>query len=280
MAVRGRPPKNGIRPEKKKKPEMHTKEDVMKYLEENSEEELPFVEEVWEKAVATAKENENKEQPYKIITLVDSDGNKVQKKQRNGTIIRDPVKLYFKLMHLTQNKKKGIAIKEGRVETDENKVAIAEAKFGDEEEHNEYMDEISSWIALFNKDEREYLKRRYVNYYDTYEINEGADKLSLKRLLSLEIGLYRIDRNRALGKPVNMVEEEKLTRQLNMMLESLKWTKKQRNAREDMAQNKFTIFMDSLAKEGEFKPNPKSYDQDEIDFLMETYINAIRDMLS
>ena len=59
MAVRGRPPKNGIRPEKKKKPEMHTKEDVMKYLEENSEEELPFVEEVWEKAVATAKENEN-----------------------------------------------------------------------------------------------------------------------------------------------------------------------------------------------------------------------------
>ena len=77
-----------------------------------------------------------------------------------------------------------------------------------------------------------------------------------------------------------MVEEEKLTRQLNMMLESLKWTKKQRNAREDMAQNKFTIFMDSLAKEGEFKPNPKSYDQDEIDFLMETYINAIRDMLS
>lgn len=279
MAVRGRPPKNGIRPEKKKKPEMHTKEDVMKYLEENSEEELPFVEEVWEKAVATAKENENKEQPYKIITLVDSDGNQVQKKQRNGTIIRDPVKLYFKLMHLTQNKKKGIAIKEGRVETDENKVAIAEAKFGDEQEHNEYMDEISSWIALFNKDEREYLKRRYVNYYDTYELNEGADKLSLKRLLSIEIELYRIDKKRACGKPINLAEEEKLTKQLNMILESLKWTKKQRSASEDLAQNKFTIFMDSLVRQGEFKGNPKTYDKDEIDFLLETYIDAIREML-
>ena len=77
-----------------------------------------------------------------------------------------------------------------------------------------------------------------------------------------------------------MVEEEKLTRQLNMMLESLKWTKKQRNAREDMAQNKFTLFMSKLEKDECFTPNPKSYDQDEIDFLMETYINAIRDMLS
>jgi hypothetical protein len=64
------------------------------------------------------------------------------------------------------------------------------------------------------------------------------------------------------------------------VLESLKWTKKQRSARDDMAQNKFTIFMDRLEKEREFIPNPKHYDKDEVDFLLETYIDAIREMLA
>ena len=187
-------------------------------------------------------------------------------------------------MGLKQNRNKAISIQNQKYEDDENKQSIMEAKFDtsgyDNMEKNMYVDEIGSWIDLFNGDEKQYLKRRYVNYYDTYDLNEGADKLSLKRLLSIEIELYRIDKRRATGKSVNLVEEEKLTKQLNMILESLKWTKKQRSATEDMAQNKFTIWMDNLIKQGKFKPKQKTYDKDEVDFLLDTYVKAIRDMLS
>lgn len=280
MAVRGRPPKNGIKT-KRERPDLNTKEELINYLNVNSDDELPFVEEVWDQAVIKAKENEGKTQSYRIVTLVDDDGSKIEKKQALPAPLTNPVKCYFRAMGLKQNKDKAIKIKESRQETDKNKIAISDAKFGDNEQSdNTYVDEISSWITLFRSDERDYLKRRYVNYYDTYEINEGADKLSLKRLLSLEIELYRIDKNRALGKPVNMVEEEKLTKQLNMMLESLKWTKKQRSVQDDMAQNKFTVWMDKMVQEGEFKPNPKHYDKDEVDFIIDTCIESQKEMLS
>ena len=266
----------------KKRPDIPDKEHLIQYLEANSETELPFVEEVWEKAVDKAKENEGKQPPMEESVITDKDGNVTKTKKPRGAFITDPVKYYFKLMGLNQNKKKAIAIQEQKYEESEIKQAIAEIYFDDEDEGNKnvYTDEISSWIALFPPDERQYLKRRYTNYYDTYEINEGADKLSLKRLLSLEIELYRIDKKRAAGKSINLVDEEKLTKQLNTVLESLKWTKKQRSNMDDMAQNKFTIFMDSMMKNGKFTPTNKKYDEDDVDFLMKTYVNAIRDMLS
>ena len=93
----------------------------------------------------------------------------------------------------------------------------------------------------------------------------------------MEIELYRIDKKRAAGKSINLVDEEKLTKQLNTVLESLKWTKKQRSNMDDMAQKKCTIFRDSMMKNGKVTPTNKKYD---VDFLMKTYVNAIRDMLS
>ena len=284
MAKRGRPPKNGASVETKRRPEIPDKEHLLQYLAANPETEYPFVESVWEQAVERANINKDKQQAYAETTYVDEDGNEVKERKKMGVLVTDPVKYYFKLMGLKQNRNKAISIQNQKYEDDENKQSIMEAKFDtsgyDNMEKNMYVDEIGSWIDLFNGDEKQYLKRRYVNYYDTYEINEGADKLSLKRLLSIEIELYRIDKRRASGKPVNLVEEEKLTKQLNMILESLKWTKKQRSKIDDMAQNKFTIYMDSLMKEGKFKPKQKTYDKDEVDFLLDTYVKAIRDMLS
>ena len=89
-----------------------------------------------------------------------------------------------------------------------------------------------------------------------------------------------MDVRRASGKGVNVADEKRYTELFTSVLESLKWTKKQRSARDDMANNKFTIWMDNLVKDGGFKPNKKHYEQDEIDFLMETYINSIREMLT
>ena len=85
---------------------------------------------------------------------------------------------------------------------------------------------------------------------------------------------------RASSRTINIGDEKKLREMLESTFQSLKWTKKQRNARDDMAQNRFTVFMDKLVKEGEFKPNPKEYDPDEIDFIIQTALDAQREMLT
>ena len=261
------------------RPEINGKEELIAYLEANSELEYPFVEEVWESAVAKAKENENKEVPIKTTIVVDKDGNETVKKRVAGTVITDPVKYYFRLMGLKQNKLKGIALQESRLEESESKIEILDTYF-DDSNNNTFTDEITSWIALFPPAERQFLKQRYASYYDTYEINDGADKSSLKGILSLEIELYRIDLRRASSKSINIGDEKKLREMLENTFQSLKWTKKQRNARDDMAQNRFTIWMDNLVKEGGFSPNPKEYDEDEIDFIIKTSLDAQREMLT
>ena len=261
------------------RPEINDKEELIAYLNANPETEYPFVEEVWESAVKKAKENEDKDVPTKTTITIDKDGNEIVKKQVAGTIVTDPVKYYFRLMGLKQNKKKGIALQEAKLEENENKQEILSVHFDDDKDTT-YTDEITSWIALFPPNERQFLKQRYASYYDTYEINDGADKSSLKGILSLEIELYRIDLRRASSRTINIGDEKKLREMLESTFQSLKWTKKQRNARDDMAQNRFTVFMDKLVKEGEFKPNPKEYDPDEIDFIIQTALDAQREMLT
>lgn len=263
----------------RKRPDIPDKESLIQYLEANPETELPFLEKVWEQAVKLAEENANTKPVMKENIEKDKDGNPRVVMRKSKILITDPVKQYFKLMGLKQNKDEALKLKYSDSNIDENKKEILGTYFDDTEE-NIYADEITSWIALFQPDERDYLKKRYASYYDNYEINDGADKVSLKRLLSIEIELYRMDVRRASGKGVNVADEKRYTELFTSVLESLKWTKKQRSARDDMAQNKFTIFMDNLVKDGGFKPNKKHYEQDEIDFLMETYINSIREMLT
>lgn len=261
------------------RPEINGKEELIAYLEANPESEYPFVEEVWESAVKKAKENENKELPTKTTIVIDKDGNETVKKQVAGAVVTDPVKYYFRLMGLQQNKKKGIALQEAKFEENENKQEILSVHFDDNKDTT-YSDEITSWIALFQPNEKQFLKQRYASYYDTYEINDGADKSSLKGILSLEIELYRIDLRRASNKSVNIGDEKKLREMLESTFQSLKWTKKQRNMRDELAQNRFTIWLDTLVKEGGFSPNPKHYDDDEIDFILKTSLEAQKEMLT
>jgi hypothetical protein len=58
----------------------------------------------------------------------------------------------------------------------------------------------------------------------------------------------------------------------------MKWTKKQRSMTDEMAQNKFTIFMDKQAKNGKFTPEHHEIPKDEIDLLLEIIPEAIRKM--
>ena len=156
MAKRGRPPKNGASVETKRRPEIPDKEHLLQYLAANPETEYPFVESVWEQAVERANINKDKQQAYAETTYVDENGNEVKERKKMGVLVTDPVKYYFKLMGLKQNRNKAISIQNQKYEDDENKQSIMEAKFDtsgyDNMEKNMYVDEIGSWIDLFNGD--------------------------------------------------------------------------------------------------------------------------------
>ncbi|WP_133965111.1 hypothetical protein [Eubacterium limosum] len=263
--------------------DIKTKEDLMTYLLAHPDSELPFVEECWTKAVEKAEANKTKETPEKYEIVINPDGTEERKKVLpRGNAIKDPVSQYFKLISLPCYKKIGEDILRRTAlsgEQDDIYKQYFQNSAGEDGE-NKYANEILSWIDMFSPLEREFLRRRYAVYMDLYEINEGADRTSLKRLLSLEIEAHRIDTCRAKGKEVNINDEKKISELIQSTLESMKWTKKQRSARDEFAQSKFTVWMDKLVKDGEFIPPKREYDKDEIDALMDNYIECARRMLS
>lgn len=255
--------------------EVKTKEDLIKYLATSGG--LPFLDELWQKCLEKAKEDEGKEQPRKEIKTMDKDGNVVTKNKVAGVVITDPVKWYFRMMNLPQYKKKAAQLAEQKEIESESRQEFMEVFF-DEVESQEY-DDIAAWINMFvNIDEKNYLKQRLSHYYDNYDINDGADRVMLSGILSIEVELYRINMKRANGKNVNIREEEKLRKMLRENLESQKWTKKQRSASDEMAQNKFTIFMEKQVKQGKFTPEHHEIPEDEIDMLIKVIPEAIRKM--
>lgn len=258
---------------------VETKEDLIRYLD--NVEGMPFLEELWDLCVEKAEADKNKQQPMLEKTYTDANGNKTTKTVAAGTIIPNPVGHYFRMMGLPQYKKKAVEIlneREAKEAMDESQSEIMEVAFDDDS--GEQYNEIIAWINMFpNAKERQYLRQRYASYYDNYDINEGADRVSLSRILSLEIELYRINAKRATGGRVDIVQEEKLTKMLRDTLESMKWTKKQRSAAEDMAQNKFTVFMEKMAKEGRFMPEEVEAPKDDIDALLEIIPKSVAKML-
>lgn len=239
-----------------------TKEELIQYLEANKNIEAPFVEELWEICVEKAEADRK---------IIESGGTK------KGIKTANPVSHYFRLCGLKKYKRMGRELEEA-IYTEE--IRSGERPPSPYDGENEFANDILVWVNMFPPTEREYLRERYENYYDQYEINDGADKNLLRRILSTEIALYRIDVRRAVGQPVNLLDEKKLNDQLTSLYESMKWTKKQRNLREDMAQNKFTVWLDNMTKEGGFIIPEKHYPKDEIDFLLETYIDSAREMMT
>ena len=257
---------------------VETKEDLVRYLEEV--EGFPLVEELWDLCIEKAKASEGKQQPMVEKTYIDKDGNVKTSTRANGFVSDNPIHHYFRMMGLPQYKKKARDIvneREAKEAATESQKEIMDTYFDDDS--GEQFNEIIAWINTYpNTKERQYLRQRYASYYDNYEINEGADRLSLSRILSLEVELYRVNMNRALGKTVDIGREEKLTKMLRETLESMKWTKKQRSVQDDMAQNKFSIFMEKQSKNGKFTPEHHDIPQDEIDMLLDIIPKATAKM--
>lgn len=257
------------------KENIQTKEDLKIYVE--TVEGLPFLEELWEDCVKKAKENEGKEIPMVEKTYIDKNGNKVTRRRVAGALIKDPIRYYLKMFKLPHNRRKSLELKDQMERENDNTSEIMDVYFDDD---SGGFNEIVEWINMFpSANERQYLKQRYASYYDNYEINDGADRVSLLRILSLEVELYRINVKRARSQSVDINQEDKLTKMLRDTLESMKWTKKQRSAMDEAAANKFSVWMDKQAKNGKFTPEHHEYSKDEIDALLDILPKQMAKML-
>lgn len=161
---------------------VETKEDLVRYLEEV--EGFPLVEELWDLCIEKAKASEGKQQPMVEKTYIDKDGNVKTSTRANGFVSDNPIHHYFRMMGLPQYKKKARDIvneREAKEAATESQKEIMDTYFDDDS--GEQFNEIIAWINTFpNTKERQYLRQRYASYYDNYEINEGADRLSLSRI--------------------------------------------------------------------------------------------------
>ena len=260
------------------KSDVFTKEDLIAYLDSNGDG-IPFLPSLWDKCVEKAKENEDKDVPMKTTIIENADGTVTEKRQVAGVVIKDPISYYFRLYKMRQYKKEALELLDMKDEQTEGQKEIMNVYF-DDEDNEEGFNEIIQWINMFVvPNERQYLKQRYSHYYDNYEINDGADRTMLHGILSIEIELYRINVRRAQGKNVDIRLEEKLRKMLLDSLEAQKWTKKQRSATDEMAQNKFTIWLDKQFKNGGFVVEDRTYPKDEIDYLIEIIPQSTREML-
>jgi hypothetical protein len=251
---------------KKKRPKMTTKEELIVYLEGNPSTELPFNEEVWNMAVEATKDKERK---FKKKIEIDYDGTEKVINIPNGSI--NPVSKYFQIIALPQYKKK--PTKKEINEEDED----IDLSFGDGDDDDEENIQVSNWVNMFfsgyKGSDKKILKERLSDYYNNYELNEGADKMLAIKAVADELEIMNLTQMRAKGKDVE-ARLEKVSKGYLSMLDSLKALKKQRGAMDDEGKNKLTLYVDKLEKAGEFKPNKVSYDDDAIDKMLDKFIQA------
>lgn len=262
-----------------KRPQMQTKEQLIEYLEQNIKYgfELPFVQEAWDKA----EENFNKPKEKKY----DQDG-----KEKKTIFPNSIVACYFQVMgfrtfiNIGKEILKNSDVKIIPFESDLSEEEVAERSYEEERDVSKnnatplYKNWLINWINCFNEEESSFLRQRFADYYNQYDINEAADKTVLMNILSTEIQLYRINIFVSKGKIVNMLEVEKLNKSLINLLEAQKWTKKQRSASDDAVSNKFTVWLEKAMKEGKFIETKTEYKPDDIEKLLKDIIKAMTEV--
>lgn len=248
---------------KQVRPKMTTKEELMFYLEDNKENELPFNEEVWNIAVEKTKDKQRK---FLETSFTDFDGVTKKKIVPNGSV--NPVGKYLQMIALPQYSKKPKVTKE---EYDSIEIySNVEENYSFDTIDEEKYKIVSNWIDTFFNDydygDKKFLKERLSDYYDNYELNDGADKLLAIMSVTDELEMMKLTKLRAKGKDVEM-KMQKMRSSYIDTLDSLKALKKQRGA-VDEGKNKLTQWVEELTKAGDFKPKEYRYEQDQIDNMI------------
>lgn len=253
-----------------RRPKMKTKEELIKYLESHPNTELPFNEEVWDRAVELTKD---KVQKSKTIVTTDFDGKEKKNVVPNGSI--SPVGTYFRIIALPQYRKQAENEEEEFEDFDEEDEELDE--FEDEEKDELVNNWIDAFFGNYNNQDKKFLKERLGDYYDTYDINDGADKLIVVKAVSDELEMMNLTRRRATNKD-NEKRIETIQKNYLSLLESLRALKKQRGSMEDEGTNKFSSYVDTLSREGAFKHEKKEYPKDMIDEMLDIFVRNIMEV--
>lgn len=261
---------------------MTTKEELILYLETNQHKELPFCEEIWEKAVESI---EGKERQFKTIKTEDYNGNVKMLKVPNGAI--NPVSKYFQLIALPNYKR--IALNNAEEMKNNQNEDFEEL----DESENEYdyddvidvgassfVNELTDiYFSTISGNDLQFVKNRISDYYANYEFNEGSDKFLVVSAVSDELTLRELYAKRTKGLD-NENKIDKVKKGYLNTLESLKVLKRQ-GSKLDEGKNKFTMMLDELEKAGDLYLEPEIISEDAIKDLVSSFrvsvVRAFRD---
>jgi len=250
---------------KKKRPPMTTKEELIAYLEQNKDTELPFNEVVWDLAV---KATEDKERQFKVMSQTEFDGSTKTKKIPNGAV--NPVSKYFQMIALPQYQKP----MQDEIIEEEDSVIIST----DDDEKSDFVDGLLGvFFSGYPSQDKKLIKERLSDYYDNYELNEGADKLLVIKAVADELEMANLTKKRIKGVDVE-ARLEKVQKGYLSLLESLKALKKQRSAMDDEGKNKLTLWVDELEKAGEFIYEFDTHD--DIDEMLDNFEKSMQRVYS
>ena len=266
-----------------------TKEELVSYINANLDTEYPFNPNLWEKCLVTAEEGREAKKTMTTSVVYDADGEVIETKVKKKKFISDnPVAIYWKYMGLAQYRRQGQDLRLQKMLDEGDDIVVSD--FEEEEEKeidvevvNPILKEnnvVTMWISgIKSEDERAYLKKRVVNYYDEYDINDGADLVILYSILGLELDVFRLNKIRSKGEMVDYKTAVALAEQLNKSLTAMKWTRKERSTKNENAENNFTNIMASMCEKGSFDTKDlEEIDKDEIDYLLENIPQFMENM--
>lgn len=261
---------------------INSKKGIINYLE-NTPEELPFVEECWEIAEEETRVRNEKIAEYNKLSP--------KKKKRISTS-----RVYFEFINEPRFKKMAQELllkKQGQITPSEKledfKEEIKNNTPKKEVLHFEdYIDDINSaqgqfilrllnmyFVELYDEDSIKFIIARIKSYYGEYELNSASDEYLVITAISDELVLRKMNRQRIKSGNIDPREMKTVRDSYMASLDGLKVLKKFNQDNSDK-ENLFAIWVEKLVKSGDVDLKPKEYTKDQIDFILEDNINAIR----
>lgn len=263
------------------RPVFKNKDQLQKWINEQSSfgKEYPWSELCWEDSVKKADEIKSAKKENSAIGGNYVKGVLVSKRVSNK-FTDNPLTNYFCLRHLKQY---SFDDKLTLKEEIENKKEEIKQEYGlaiiSPDKGNDSM-WFENWINSFCASEQEYLRSRFRNYMNDYEISATADQSMFMQILATELLLYRLNLElvKINYKPSTNDTKlrETLSNQLRTFLSEQQWTQKSQG-KKDTSENRFTSTMMKWYNEG-YVPPDIDVNPDEITLIMRDIKNTIEDM--
>ena len=252
---------------------IQSKKALMAYINDTPSE-LPFVEECWEIAVEETKVRNEK--------VVEFNRDSPVKRHRVATsrvyfeLLKQP--RFNKMAKELDLKRKGLLSEDNQ---DEENGKLKALNFED------YIDDLDSeqgqfilklletyFVELYDEDSIKFIISRINSYYGEYELNSASDEYLVITAISDELILRKLNRQR-INSGIDSKEMKTIRDSYMSSLDGLKALKKF-NQDNKNKENLFSLWVEKLVREGDVDNIKKTYTKDQIDFVLDNNINAIR----